>query len=235
MDDTIFDHSLTCRRALSRLRAREPRLRGRPLDEVWREYSRLLEAVHADVLTGKVAVDVARAERFRRLAEFCGSEVAAGEARALSQDYRAHYQRLRQAVPGVRRLLERLAGRTIVGVVTNNQVVEQEEKLDFLGLRHLVKFMVVSEGVGVAKPDPAIFRIALRRAGARPEETVMIGDSWTSDVAGARSAGIRPVWFNRFHLARPEPWPVEELDSYRSPARAEEALSGAGIGGASFR
>jgi FMN phosphatase YigB (HAD superfamily) len=31
----------------------------------------------------------------------------------------------------------------------------------------------------------------------RPEETVMIGDSWTADVEGARSAGIRAIWFNR--------------------------------------
>jgi len=227
MDDTIFDHALTSRRALAWLRSRESRLRGRTLDEVWREYSRLLEAVHADVLAGRVAMDVARAERFRQLTVFCGAEVSLEEAQQLSREYRARYQHLRRAVPGIRRVLERLRGRTVVGVVTNNQVAEQEQKLDFLGLRHLVDFMVVSEGVGVSKPDPAIFHVALGRAGARPEEAVMIGDTWTTDITGARATGMRAVWFNRFHLERPDPWPVAELDSFRSVVRAEAALAGA--------
>jgi putative hydrolase of the HAD superfamily len=124
-------------------------------------------------------------------------------------------------------VLERLRGRTVVGVVTNNEVAEQERKLDHLHLRPFIDFMIVSEGVGVSKPDPGIFLLALEKAKALPEETVMIGDSWTSDVMGARNAGIRPVWFNRFHLARPAPWPVRELDSFRSPTRAEAVLAGA--------
>jgi len=226
MDDTIFDHALTCRRALGRLRAHEVSLRPRSLDEVWREYSRLLDAVQADVFTGRITVEAARIERFRQLARFCGSEVSEGDAAELSRQYRAYYQELRRSIPGVRRVLERLTGRAVVGVVTNNQVAEQEEKLDYLGFRRLIDFMIVSEGAGVAKPDPAIFLLALSKANARPEEAVMIGDSWRSDVAGARNVGIRPVWFNRFHLARPDPWPVAELDSFRSPAHTESVLTG---------
>jgi putative hydrolase of the HAD superfamily len=231
MDDTIFDHSLTCRRALARLRRAEARLRGPSLDAVWHEYSRLLEVVHPDVLAGLITVDAARVERFRQLARFCGTEVSSVEAAELSRQYRAHYQELRRTVPGVRRVLERLRGRTVVGVVTNNEVAEQERKLDHLHLRPLIDFMVVSEGVGVSKPDPGIFLLALEKARALPEETVMIGDSWRSDVTGARNAGIRPVWFNRFHLAPPDPWPVRELDSFRSPARTEAVLAGAASGG----
>jgi putative hydrolase of the HAD superfamily len=230
MDDTIFDHSLTCRRALGRLRVSETRLRGPSLDSLWHEYSRLLEAVQPEIFAGRVTIQQARAERFRRLAGFCGSEVSESEAAELSQKYRGFYQALRRPVPGVRRLLERLRGRTVVGVVTNNEVPEQEEKLDYLGFRVLVDFMVVSQGVGVAKPEPGIFRIALERAGTRPEETVMIGDTWMTDVAGARRVGIQPVWFNRFHLDRPDPWRVPEIDSFRPCARAEAAVVDAQAG-----
>ena len=226
MDDTIFDHSLTCRRALARLRRTEARLRGRSLDVVWHEYSRLLDVVQPDVLAGRITIQAARVERFRQLARFCGTEVTPEEAAGLSRQYRAHYQKLRRTVPGVRRVLERLRGRTVVGVVTNNEVAEQERKLDHLHLRPLIDFMVVSEGVGVAKPDPGIFLLALEKAEARPEEAVMIGDSWRSDVTGARNVGIRPVWFNRFHLAPPDPWPVLEIDSFRSPTRTESVLAG---------
>jgi 5'-nucleotidase len=226
MDDTIFDHSLTCRRALALLRKSEPALEGRSVDDVWREYSRLLEAVQVDVLSGRVSVEAARTQRFLLLANFCGTSISSADAAGLSRRYRENYLRLRRTVPGIRRILERLRGRAVVGIVTNNQVAEQEEKLDHFRLRPLVDFMVVSEGVGVAKPDPRIFELALEKAGAAPHEAVMIGDSWTSDVVGARNVGIRPVWFNRFRLAAPEPWSVVELESYRVPAHVEAALAG---------
>ena len=231
MDDTIFDHSLTCRAALARLRRAETRLRGPSLDAIWHAYSRLLEQIQPDVLAGRVTIQEARIERFRQLARMCGCEISRQTAAGFSRGYRGYYQELRRTVPGVRRILERLHGRAVVGIVTNNEVAEQEEKLDHFQLRPLIDFMIVSAGVGVAKPDPEIFRIALAKAGTLPEETVMVGDSWRSDVAGARSTGIRPVWFNRFHLARPDPWPVEELDSFRSAARTEAIIAGTPPGG----
>jgi len=230
MDDTIFDHSLTCRRALARLRRTEPRLRGPTLDDLWHQYSHLLEAVQPDVLAGRTTIQEARVERFRQLARFCGTEISGETATEFSHQYRSHYQQLRRTVPGVRRVLERWRGRAVIGVVTNNEVAEQEEKLDHFRLRPLIDFMIVSAGVGVSKPDPAIFRLGLAKAGVGADETVMIGDSWRSDIVGARNTGIRPVWFNRFHLTRPDPWPVPVLDSFRSPAHAESVVAVAAAG-----
>ncbi|MGH9048309.1 MAG: HAD family hydrolase [Acidimicrobiia bacterium] len=50
-----------------------------------------------------------------------------------------------------------------------------------------------SEVVGVAKPDPKIFEIALERVGVAPDKAIHVGDTPGADVAGARAAGIRPV------------------------------------------
>lgn len=147
------------------------------------------------------------------------------EAQALSTRYRALYQARRRAVPGAREVLERLHGRAAIAIVTNSQVEEQEEKLAFLGFRHLVDHLVVSEDVGVLKPDPRIFQIALDRAGAPAERAVMLGNSWETDVLGARAAGVRAVWFNRFHDPNPEPGVVAEIDTMEDPARVERALS----------
>jgi HAD superfamily hydrolase (TIGR01549 family) len=231
MDDTIFDHALTCRAALRELRRSEQFLQRRGLDAVWREYSRLLEAVHPDVLAGLRTPDDARTERFRLLATFCGTRITREEAEALSRSYRSHYQGLRRAVPGAKKLLERLHRRTFVGVVTNNQVAEQEEKLAYLGLRDLVDLLVVSEGVGTAKPDPRIFEVVLDGAGVGPSDAVMLGDSWENDVLGARATGIRAVWFNRFGQLNPEPEVVMEIRSLRDPFEVERVLSGPGPGG----
>jgi len=230
MDDTIFDHALTCKAALGWLRRETGFLQRRRLDELWVEYARLLESVHPLIVAGRLDATKARRERFFRLAAFCGVRVSEEDAASLSRCYRSHYQRLRRPVPGVGRVLARLHGRTVVGVVTNNQVAEQEEKLTFLGVRNLVDFLVISEGVGVSKPDPRIFEIALDQASAEPTEAVMVGDSWSNDVLGARAAGIRAVWFNRFRARNPEPATVVELDSFRSMRRVKEALSNEGPG-----
>ncbi len=166
-----------------------------------------------------------RAERFQVLAAWSGHPIDPATAAGLSQTYRQHYQRLRRPVPGAPEAIRRLKGRTRLGVVTNNTVAEQAEKLGFLGLDRVVDFLLTSEEVGVAKPDPAIFRVALDRAGVAPEEAVMVGDSWGSDVVGARAAGIRALWFNRFRVPRPDSIAVPEFTTFRAPARLERLLS----------
>jgi FMN hydrolase / 5-amino-6-(5-phospho-D-ribitylamino)uracil phosphatase len=84
-----------------------------------------------------------------------------------------------------------------IGVVTNGPTEVQRAKLKLLGIDRLVDFVLVSEEFGVAKPDPAIFREALRLAEVAPKEAIFIGDSVEFDMAGARSAGIPTVWVNR--------------------------------------
>jgi putative hydrolase of the HAD superfamily len=68
---------------------------------------------------------------------------------------------------------------------------------DGLGLTPLVDFIVISAEVGVRKPDPGIFRMALDRAGVRAEEAIHVGDLLEEDVEGARRAGVRPVLIDR--------------------------------------
>ncbi|MGA9840515.1 MAG: HAD family hydrolase [Thermoplasmata archaeon] len=232
MDDTIFDHSLTCRAALGQLRRRDPRLRGRPLEQLWRRYNELLGSTHLAVMLGRRTSDDARAERFLLLTEWLGHAVDPGSANRMSLAYRDLYQQLRRAVPGAPDALRRLHGRAKIGIVTNNTVAEQTEKLAFLGLNPVVDLLVTSEEIGAAKPDPAIFRAALERAGARPDEAVMVGDSWSSDVEGAAAAGIRAVWFNRFRAARPSALDVSEFSTFRAPRRLERLLVPAGGPGA---
>lgn len=227
LDDTLFDHSLTCRAALVAVRRRYGALRGRPLDELSREYDRLLGVLHREVQLGHRSSEDARAERFERLAAWNRRPVAPAAAREMSDAYRALYLRLRRPVPGAPEAVRRLGERARIGVVTNNTLAEQRDKLEFLGLDRRVDFLVASAEVGVAKPDVRIFREALARAGTPAAETVMIGDAWESDILGARAAGIRAVWFNRFRRARPTADDVPEFRSFRPLGELERRI-GAG-------
>jgi putative hydrolase of the HAD superfamily len=98
----------------------------------------------------------------------------------------------------VRPALETLAARGVkLGVVSNFEPW-LEDVLALQGVDHLFAAVAISGKLGVAKPDPEIFRAALKEAGAEPEATVHVGDQLVNDVAAARAVGITPVLIDRF-------------------------------------
>jgi FMN hydrolase / 5-amino-6-(5-phospho-D-ribitylamino)uracil phosphatase len=100
-----------------------------------------------------------------------------------------------EVVDAVRR--SGVAGSRPIGVITNGPLEVQKAKVDLLQINDLADFVIISEDFGVAKPDPAIFREALRRAGVPAHEAVFVGDSAEFDIAGAHAAGMHSVWLNR--------------------------------------
>ena len=65
--------------------------------------------------------------------------------------------------------------------------------LEGAGLGDELDFVIDSALVGVEKPDPRIFRLALEQAGVAPHEAVYIGDLYSVDVLGSRAAGLRSI------------------------------------------
>ncbi len=86
-----------------------------------------------------------------------------------------------------------------LGVVSNAEGRVARD-LDNAGYAALFETVVDSHLVGVEKPDPAIFRIAIERMGLDPETTVFVGDVPAVDVAGARAAGLAPILLDRHDL-----------------------------------
>jgi putative hydrolase of the HAD superfamily len=92
-----------------------------------------------------------------------------------------------------RALLCRLRQRVMLGVVSNfygniHRVLEEAE------LAPLLATIVDSSVVGVRKPDPAIFALAVERLGVEPAEVLYVGDSFDKDIVGAHAAGLRTGW-----------------------------------------
>ena len=203
LDDTLFDHQYCSRAALAGVRAMHPGFEQMDGEELERAHSRLLEALHLDVMVGRLHPDVARVERFRRLYQAAGIEPDAALASRTAASYREGFLASRRTISGAAELLEAVRARARIGIVSNNLLAEQREKLSHCGLDQYVDVLVVSEDAGLSKPDPGIFKIALSRLGCRADETVMVVDSWTADIGGAIAAGIRPVWLNRNGGAMP--------------------------------
>ena len=106
---------------------------------------------------------------------------------------RANY-RLFEDVPPV---LDRLRDAGLeLGVVSNfeawlEQLLEELGVIGYFGVR------VISGVEGMEKPDPRIFRLAMDRAGVRPEESVYVGDNPEFDVGPAAAVGMLPVLIDR--------------------------------------
>ena len=90
-----------------------------------------------------------------------------------------------------------LRARGVRVVVVSNWDWSLPEWLERAGLAELVDGVVSSAVVGSAKPAPEIFHVALELAGVGPDEALHVGDSVTSDVEGARAAGVRAVLIAR--------------------------------------
>jgi putative hydrolase of the HAD superfamily len=205
LDDTLFDHRQSAADALRRVQQAHDGLRDVPFDEFERQHARLLDELHPEVVSGRVDIDAARRERFRRLFECFGATDSEERSSAAATMYRGEYLEARRATAGAAALLEAVRRRAAVGIVSNNVLQEQQDKLQHLGLSSHVDALVVSEVVGISKPAPGIFAFALDALGVRADEAVMVGDSWAADVLGSRAAGIRAVWFNPSRQPSPDP------------------------------
>jgi putative hydrolase of the HAD superfamily len=86
-----------------------------------------------------------------------------------------------------------------LGVVSNAEGLVARD-LDRAGYQGMFETVVDSHLVGVEKPDPAIFAIALERMTLRPEAALFVGDVPSVDVAGARAAGLAPILLDRHDL-----------------------------------
>ena len=193
---------------------------GWPFDAFEAAHAAVLEELHLDVLAGRRTVDQAREERFRRLLAEAGASAGDGVVRRTAVSYRQAYQAARRPVSGAVELLAAIKPRARIGIVSNNILEEQQGKIALCGFERYIDVLAVSEAVGVAKPDPAIFEYALRELSVPASEAVMIGDSWIADIAGALAAGIRPIWFNRSHRPAPAGTPGVSQIASLTPAAA---------------
>ena len=91
-----------------------------------------------------------------------------------------------------------------LAIVSNGRSDMQSAKLAALGLDVQVDTVVISESIGVKKPDPRIYEHALRLIGTSAAESIYVGDHPALDVVGPMAVGLRAAW-----LRLDRQWPVE--------------------------
>ena len=116
----------------------------------------------------------------------------------------------RMVMPGVPEALERMHRLGLTLAVVSNSDGTCAQGLEEAGLLRYLDFVIDSQVVGVEKPDPRIFEIALARRGAHPQRALYIGDLYHADVVGARRAGLHALLLDPY-----SDWPAA-LDCERA-------------------
>ncbi len=116
-------------------------------------------------------------------------------ARALKA-YFAYSEARWQPMPAVHETLAAVAARGYrLGLISNaSDDANVQRLIDNAGLRHWFDPILVSAAVGLRKPNPRIFEMALEAWEMQPAEAVMVGDTLGADVLGAQLTGLRSVW-----------------------------------------
>ncbi|RQH00471.1 HAD family hydrolase [Natrarchaeobius oligotrophus] len=120
-----------------------------------------------------------------------------------------------ELLPGARDALEHFAEEYRLGLITNGAPGIQRTKLETTGVSDWFETVVCAGYDAPAKPDPEPFRVALEALESTPDRAIYVGNSLTSDVTGARAAGLRSVWIPDGETVpeRPEPEPDYTLES----------------------
>ncbi len=222
LDDTIFDHKHSRLCGLTAVQDLIPQLKSVALKALEAEHDKHLLANYDATLSGQMSVDDARAERIKNLLNTFGVQVSKPLLQQTDDTYRSVYNENRQTIPGIIQLLNHLKDELPLGLVTNGLSAIQHEKIDLCNVRHLLEFIFISEEIGHRKPEKAFFEHVFSQTGSTPNQTVLVGDLWDSDIMGGYGAGMRTVWLNRYERQCPDPSITTEIYGYEPMDKALE-------------
>jgi len=171
-------------------------------------YTRNNHALWADYHTGKITKGELREARFKKTFAELGVHPD-----KVPEGFEDAYVRLcptkTNLFPHAHETLQYLQSKYTLHLISNGFKESSEFKIGNTNIGGYFRHIVISETVGVNKPDKAIFEYALNLAGANKHECLMIGDSLEADVYGALNCGIDAIYFNPFNLPKPHDVPLQ--------------------------
>ncbi len=191
LDDTLFDFHKAEKIALTKTLVH---FGIDPTEETLALYSTINAAHWKRLELGEISREEVKVGRYRELFKTIGVECDPVKATAYYESMLAigHY-----FMPGAPELLEELYRKYRLYIVSNGTAKVQEGRIGSSGIAKYMDGIFISQILGANKPDKQFFDICFAEI---PDfslsETVIIGDSLSSDIKGGINAGITTVWFN---------------------------------------
>lgn len=154
-------------------------------DELWKELE-----------YGEIAKEILYQKRWKKIFEELGID---SDSDSFEEDFRKEMRKTAITVDGAEELLSYLSEKYPVYTASNASKLQQQIRLENAGLSPYISGMFTSEEIGFQKPAKEFYySCCIELAPAAPSEIVMIGDSVAADIIGAKSFGLKSIWFNYY-------------------------------------
>jgi len=162
---------------------------------------------------GQITKETLRAERFHKTFIELGIHPDL-VPRQFEEDYVKISPTKTNLFDGSEKVLGYLQQKYSLHIISNGFKETTLTKMDRCSLNTYFQNVIISEDVGVNKPDKAIFEYALDKANALKQESIMIGDSIEADIRGAQDFGMRAIFFNPLNKETPKDvsWQINHLE-----------------------
>lgn len=199
LDDTLYDQAEPFVRAYREVFGHQFDDAVKSPEQLFALSRKHSESVFEASERGDMSMEDMYVYRIQKALEDYGIEVDAQSCLRMHYLYAHNQEHAISLTPTICAVLDWCCENARPGIISNGPADHQLAKMDLLGVRRWMpeEAIVISSLVGVAKPDPAIFELACKRLGTKPERCVYVGDSFGPDVAGACSAHMPVVWFDR--------------------------------------
>ncbi len=197
-DNTLFDYDRAEIEALTETLGEA--LPGIPLPRALASYHEINAGFWRKFEHGNIGLEELKAGRFRQLLDSLG---CAGDPEAISSRYLEQLSVRAYFLPHAREVVEALSRTSPLGLVTNGIGLVQRGRLAKSGIADCFRAVVISEELGMAKPDPRFFEAAVKAISIPAAELLCVGDNPGSDIQGARASGIDACWY----APGGQPWP----------------------------
>jgi len=210
LDHTIWDFDKNAQEALQELYVLHGLAAiGLPSADIFIEtYTRNNHRLWAEYHVGNITKEQLREARFKTTFMELGVQPD-----AIPVGFEDEYVQLcptkTNLFPGAHKVLTYLKSKYVLHLISNGFKESTEIKIAGSNISNYFGQIIISETIGINKPDPAIFEHALNLAGAVKQESIMIGDSIEADVRGAMNFGMDAIYFNPMGVEKPEDVKVE--------------------------
>ena len=202
LDDTIWDFTANSHVSL------EIMYRDLDIARIYPDYDAFSSAYYAKNSElwalyhhGKIEKDFLIIERYAHLLRTIGyNDIDNRLAQRMNEYYLDTLALQTQLVPYAIELLDYLTRRDYNLYILSNGFIEvQHKKLQSAGIEDYFERMVLSDEIGINKPDRRLFDYALEVTHSQAADTLMIGDNYDADILGAMQAGWGQIYFDRNH------------------------------------
>jgi putative hydrolase of the HAD superfamily len=151
--------------------------------KIWKEFEE-----------GEISSERLKTERFRRYINALNFDASPEK---MSSVYLTNLSQSVYLIPGALEVVSALYPQKHMCMITNGLTSVQKPRIESSGIKSYFSAILISEEIGIAKPDRQIFRLAMDKIGSeKKEEILMIGDNLNSDIRGGLNFGIDTCWYN---------------------------------------